>query len=113
MPIKGVSDALSSALTTMPSTRHSSTVVGNITPDDVKSLPINDRNYMELATLVPGVRVNAITNDTPLGGENSGKSQINLDGLQVTRKHLEILESNFVHIFSKESCTWLSPDVIF
>jgi hypothetical protein len=63
----------------------SSTVSGNITPDDVKSLPINGRNYMELATLVPGVRVNAIVNDTPLGGANSGKFQISLDGLQVTQ----------------------------
>ena len=63
----------------------SSTVAGNVTPDDVKDLPINGRNYMELATLVPGVRVNAITNDTPLGGANSGKFQINLDGLQVTQ----------------------------
>jgi hypothetical protein len=63
----------------------SSTVAGNITPSDVKDMPINGRNYMELATLVPGVRVNAITNDTPLGGNNSGKFQINLDGLQVTQ----------------------------
>ncbi|HEX7158440.1 MAG TPA: TonB-dependent receptor [Edaphobacter sp.] len=63
----------------------SSTVAGNITPDDVKDMPINGRNYMELATLVPGVRVNAITNDTPLGNANSGKFQINLDGLQVTQ----------------------------
>jgi hypothetical protein len=63
----------------------SSTVAGNITPDEVKDMPINGRNYMELAQLVPGVRVNAITNDTPLGGNNSGKFQINLDGLQVTQ----------------------------
>ncbi|WP_260705920.1 TonB-dependent receptor [Edaphobacter flagellatus] len=63
----------------------SSTVAGNITPDDVKDMPINGRNYMELAQLVPGVRVNAITNDTPLGNANSGKFQINLDGLQVTQ----------------------------
>jgi len=63
----------------------SSTVAGNITPDDVKDMPINGRNYMELAQLVPGVRVNAITNDTPLGNNNSGKFQINLDGLQVTQ----------------------------
>jgi hypothetical protein len=63
----------------------SSTVAGNITPDDVKDMPINGRNYMQLSQLVPGVRVNAITNDTPLGGNNSGKFQINLDGLQVTQ----------------------------
>jgi hypothetical protein len=63
----------------------SSTVAGNITPSDVKDMPINGRNYMELAQLVPGVRVNAITNDTPLGNNNSGKFQINLDGLQVTQ----------------------------
>ena len=63
----------------------SSTVAGNITPDDVKDMPINGRNYMELSQLVPGVRVNAITNDTPLGSNNSGKFQINLDGLQVTQ----------------------------
>ena len=63
----------------------SSTVAGNITPSDVQNLPINGRNYMQLATLVPGVRVNAIVNDTPLGGANSGKFQINLDGLQVTQ----------------------------
>lgn len=63
----------------------SSQVAGNVTPDDVKTLPINGRNYMELATLVPGVRVNAVTNGTPLGTTNSGKFQILMDGLQVTQ----------------------------
>lgn len=63
----------------------SSQVAGNITPNEVKSLPINGRNYMQLATLVPGVRVNAVTNGTPLGTSNSGKFEINLDGLQVTQ----------------------------
>ena len=85
LPIKGVSDAVIVRADNNAVDTTSSTVAGNITPDDVKSLPINGRNYMELATLVPGVRVNAITNDTPLGGENSGKFQINLDGLQVTQ----------------------------
>ena len=85
LPIKGVSDAVIVRADENAVDTTSSTVAGNITPDDVKNLPINGRNYMELATLVPGVRVNAITNDTPLGGENSGKFQINLDGLQVTQ----------------------------
>jgi len=85
LPVKGVSDAVIVQAGENAVDTTSSTVAGNITPDDVKSLPINGRNYMELATLVPGVRVNAITNDTPLGGENSGKFQINLDGLQVTQ----------------------------
>ena len=85
MPAGGSSDSVvvTSDQTAVDTT--SSTVAGNITPNDVKDMPINGRNYMELATLVPGIRVNAITNDTPLGNNNSGKFQINLDGLQVTQ----------------------------
>ncbi len=85
LPIAGTSDAVVVRADEIAVDTTSSTVAGNITPDQVKDLPINGRNYMELATLVPGVRVNAITNDTPLGGNNSGKFQINLDGLQVTQ----------------------------
>jgi hypothetical protein len=85
LPIGGATDAVIVRADDTAIDTTSSTVAGNITPDDVKNLPINGRNYMELATLVPGVRVNAITNDTPLGGANSGKFQINLDGLQVTQ----------------------------
>jgi hypothetical protein len=85
LPVRGTSDAVIVRADETAVDTTSSTVAGNITPDDVKNLPINGRNYMELATLVPGVRVNAIVNDTPLGGANSGKFQINLDGLQVTQ----------------------------
>ena len=85
LPMRGTSDAVIVRADETAVDTTSSTVAGNITPDDVKNLPINGRNYMELATLVPGVRVNAIANDTPLGGANSGKFQINLDGLQVTQ----------------------------
>jgi len=85
LPIGGTTESVIVRADEMAIDTTSSTVAGNITPDDVKNLPINGRNYMELATLVPGVRVNAIVNDTPLGGSNSGKFQINLDGLQVTQ----------------------------
>src|SRR5882757_10984163 len=85
LPVRGTSDAVIVRADDTAVDTTSSTVAGNITPDDVKNLPINGRNYMELAQLVPGVRVNAITNDTPLGSNNSGKFQINLDGLQVTQ----------------------------
>jgi Carboxypeptidase regulatory-like domain/TonB dependent receptor len=85
LPIGGTTESVIVRADEIAIDTTSSTVAGNITPDDVKNLPINGRNYMELATLVPGVRVNAIVNDTPLGGSNSGKFQINLDGLQVTQ----------------------------
>ncbi|WP_157178474.1 TonB-dependent receptor [Terriglobus roseus] len=64
----------------------SSAVAGNITPQEVQGVPINGRNYMSLATLVPGVRINAITADVPVGSASeSGKFQITMDGLQVSQ----------------------------
>jgi len=64
----------------------SSTVAGNVTPQEVQGLPINGRNYMTLATLVPGIRINAITADVPVGSASeSGKFQITMDGLQVSQ----------------------------
>jgi len=67
----------------------SSSIGGNITPDQEKDLPINGRNYMEFATLVPGIRLNAITSDQPLGNSNGGKFQINVDGMQVTQDSID------------------------
>lgn len=64
----------------------SSAVAGNITPQEVQGVPINGRNYMSLATMVPGVRINAITADVPVGSASeSGKFQITMDGLQVSQ----------------------------
>jgi len=64
----------------------SSTVAGNVTPQEVQGLPINGRNYMQLATLVPGIKINAITADVPVGSASeSGKFQITMDGLQVSQ----------------------------
>jgi hypothetical protein len=61
-----------------------SQVGGNINPAQVSTLPLNGRNWMELSLLSPGVARNDVS-FTPLGGDNSGKFQINVDGQQVTQ----------------------------
>lgn len=62
----------------------SSEVGGNVNPTQVSSLPLNGRNWMELSLLVPGVARNDVS-FTPLGSDNTGKFQINVDGQQVTQ----------------------------
>jgi hypothetical protein len=62
----------------------SSQVAGNIDPETFQKIPLNGRNYMDLTTLIPGIRRNAITNYAPLGTLNGGREQFNLDGQQVT-----------------------------
>jgi hypothetical protein len=62
----------------------SSAVAGDVSPAEVSRLPLNGRNYMQLAALVPGITSNDVTN-TPLGVTDNGKLQINVDGQQVTQ----------------------------
>ena len=62
----------------------SSIVGGNIDAKQMKDVPLNGRNWMELALLVPGITKNAV-GFTPLGTTDSGKFQINVDGQQVTQ----------------------------
>ena len=62
----------------------SSTVAGDVSPTEVKKLPLNGRNYLQLAMMVPGITSNDVTN-SPLGTTDSGKIQINVDGQQVTQ----------------------------
>ncbi|MGD1095320.1 MAG: carboxypeptidase-like regulatory domain-containing protein, partial [Bryobacteraceae bacterium] len=61
-----------------------STVAGDVSPTEVQKLPLNGRNYLQLAMLVPGITSNDIQT-TPLGGTAGGKFQINVDGQQVTQ----------------------------
>jgi hypothetical protein len=61
----------------------SSAVAGNIDPDAVSKLPLNGRDYLQLASLVPGVRVNAITSSL-LPAYSTGSTQIHLDGQETT-----------------------------
>lgn len=63
---------------------NSSQVGGNIDPGRMKETPLNGRNWMELALLVPGITQNAVST-TPLGSVSQGKFQINVDGQQVTQ----------------------------
>jgi len=59
----------------------SSTLGGNIDPRQMQELPINGRNWMDLAMLAPGSRQNQ-SSGAPL--MRQGYSQINIDGQQVT-----------------------------
>jgi hypothetical protein len=62
----------------------SSEVTGNIDPVQMNQVPLNGRNWMELAMMVPGVTRNAVS-ASPLGANDQGKYQINIDGQQVTQ----------------------------
>ena len=63
---------------------NSSTVAGEVSPAEVSKLPLNGRNYLQLAAMVPGITSNDVTN-SPLGATGGGKIQINVDGQQVTQ----------------------------
>ena len=58
-----------------------STLGGNIDKRQVQDLPINGRNWMDLAMLAPGSRQNESSN---IPQARQGYSQINIDGQQIT-----------------------------
>jgi hypothetical protein len=62
----------------------SSSIAGDVSPAEVSKLPLNGRNYLQLAMMVPGITNNSVTN-SPLGATGGGKLQINVDGQQVTQ----------------------------
>jgi hypothetical protein len=64
-----------------------SSLGGNVDPRQVQELPVNGRNWMQLALLAPGSRTQATDVTTPLPDRNDGENrefQLNLDGQQVS-----------------------------
>ncbi len=64
-----------------------SSLAGNIDPKQMQELPINGRNWMDLAMLAPGSRQNQSSGVPQL---RQGYSQINIDGQQVTNNYIGI-----------------------
>ncbi len=64
-----------------------STVGGNIDPGQMKDVPLNGRNWMNLALMIPGITTNDADSNNPIGGVDGGKFQINVDGQQVTQNN--------------------------
>ena len=68
----------------------SSSLASNIDPRQVSEIPVNGRNWQDLAMLAPGSRANAMDDGKPTqgGGTASGNRrdfQMNLDGQQVSQ----------------------------
>jgi hypothetical protein len=63
-----------------------SSLGGNIDPQQVQELPVQGRNWMALAMLAPGSRMTSPTSTTPLPDRNAGEQrefQFSIDGQQV------------------------------
>lgn len=57
---------------------------GNIDSRQMQELPVNGRNWMDLAMLAPGSRINAVT-EAPVGETSQSRNyQLNIDGQEVT-----------------------------
>lgn len=64
-----------------------SSLGGNVDPQQVQELPVQGRNWMALALLAPGSRTSSTNANSPLPDRNGGEVreyQTNLDGVQVT-----------------------------
>lgn len=62
-----------------------SEVAGNIDPIQMKEVPLNGRNWLELALLIPGVVKNDVDGLDPVAGDAGGGFEINLDGQETTQ----------------------------
>ena len=66
-----------------------SSLGGNVDPQQVQELPVNGRNWVALALLAPGSRTSSTNATTPLPDRNGGEArefQLNMDGQQVSNE---------------------------
>ena len=66
-----------------------SSLGGNVDPQQVQELPVYGRNWMALALLAPGSRTSSTNATTPLPDRNGGEArefQLNMDGQQVSNE---------------------------
>jgi len=61
----------------------SSQIAGNVNPRQMEEMPLQGRNWLELAKLVKGITANEVGNGP---GVDADMFQLNLDGQQVTQK---------------------------
>ena len=64
-----------------------SSLGGNVDPQQVQELPVAGRNWMALALLAPGSRTSSTNASAPLPDRNGGEArefQLNLDGQQIS-----------------------------
>ena len=64
-----------------------SSLGGNVDPQQVQELPVAGRNWMALALLAPGSRTSSTNASAPLPDRNNGEArefQLNLDGQQIS-----------------------------
>ena len=52
-----------------------SSLGGNVDPRQVQELPVNGRNWMQLAVLAPGSRTQSVSATTPLPDRNDGENR--------------------------------------
>ena len=58
---------------------------GNVDPRQVSELPLNGRNWMDLAIVAPGAQGNFANRETPTGVTTRGYFQVSVDGQQMTQ----------------------------
>jgi len=62
-----------------------SEVAANIDARQMQQVPLNGRNWIELALLLPGISKNDVAGNTIVNGPDTGKYEFNVDGQQVSQ----------------------------